>query len=456
MHRQFSRSSAKIVSFVIFVMCGAGCFPETSLGQNAPDPDQASQKRQERFKHDPDFPVQGTEGQRGEAKQEEAKEEAIRSLPTKGEFSVFPVPAFGYSRNEGAYYGFLVPMLRSNANGHLEDIIAPQYLHNTYIGETLTMNYYGYPSDTTQYRAILSYSTKVQREIDLSYKNVGAGGGRYILAGQASWFKNPFRRFFGIGSQTNESNETSYTSKEILVDLTVGIHLAQDIALMWSERFHHVRVGKGIINTLPEIQEGFPTINGIDGADIWGHKLTFRYDTRDRQLISTQGTYVNVSVEWNRNFKPQPVTDWWRTTVDARHLVPHFHNRLVFVSHLYADTVNGGAPPFYERPTLGGEDSLRAFGRSRFIDSTALVVNLEERVLIRQQKIFGYLLDFQVAPFIDIGRVGSHFSSNTILHPQVNPGIGFRFLARPHIVGRVDVAYGKDGANVFAGLDYPF
>lgn len=430
--------------------------PETSRGQNAPRPDQPAQERQERFKHDPDFPVQGTEGQRAEAKQEEAKEEEIKSLPLKGEFTVFPVPAVAFSRNEGAYYGFLIPMLRSNANGHLEDIIAPQYLHNQYIGETLTMNYYGYPSDTTQYSAILSYSTKVQREIDLSYKNVGAGGGRYILAGRASWFKNPFRRFFGIGNQTNEADETSYTSKEIRVDLTAGIHLAQDIALMWSERFHQVRLDEGIINSLPQIQEGFPTINGIDGADIWGHKLTFRYDTRDRQLISTQGTYVNASVEWNQNFKQHAFTNWWRTTLDARHLIPHFHQRLVFVSHLYADMVNGGTAPFYERPTLGGENSLRAFGGSRFIGNTALVLNLEERFLIRQQTIFGYPLDFEVAPFIDIGRVGSHFNSNTLLKPQVNPGIGFRFLAHPHIVGRLDVAYGKDGANVFAGLDYPF
>lgn len=456
MHRQFSRSLNGIMTVLIFVACGSGLSPDISLGQNAPVPGQASQGRQERFKHDPDFPAQGTEEQREDTKREEAKEEAIRSLPTKGEFTVLPVPAVAYSRNEGAFYGFLVPMLQSNANGHLEDIIAPQYLHNQYTGETLTMNYYGYPSDTTQYRAILSYSTKVQREIDLSYKNVGAGGRRYILVGRASWFKNPFQRFFGIGSQSAESNETSYTSNEMRVDLTAGIHLAQDMALMWSERFHQVRIDDGIIKTLPHIQEDFPTVNGIDGADILGHKLTFRYDTRDRQLISTRGTYLNVSVEWNQNVKQHSVTNWWRTTVDARHLVPHFHNRLVFVSHLYADTVNGGAPPFYERPTLGGEDSLRAFGRSRFIDSTALVVNLEERVLIRQQKIFGYLLDFQVAPFIDIGRVGSHFSSNTILHPQVNPGVGFRFLAHPHIVGRVDVAYGKDGANVFAGLDYPF
>ena len=39
---------------------------------------------------------------------------------------------------------------------------------------------------------------------------------------------------------------------------------------------------------------------------------------------------------------------------------------------------------------------------------------------------------------------------------QVNPGVGLRVIARPNVVGRLDVAYGKDGGNAFVGLDYPF
>jgi hypothetical protein len=39
---------------------------------------------------------------------------------------------------------------------------------------------------------------------------------------------------------------------------------------------------------------------------------------------------------------------------------------------------------------------------------------------------------------------------------QYNPGVGLRILAKPHVIGRVDIAYGRDGANVFVGLDYPF
>ena len=60
--------------------------------------------------------------------------------------------------------------------------LAPQYLHNRFFGETLTLNYYGYRGDTLQYRAIGSYATKVERNVDLGYKDTAIGGGRYILA----------------------------------------------------------------------------------------------------------------------------------------------------------------------------------------------------------------------------------------------------------------------------------
>ena len=70
--------------------------------------------------------------------------------------------------------------------------------------------------------------------------------------------------------------------------------------------------------------------------------------------------------------------------------------------------------------------------------------------------MFDYVLDFEVAPFVDIGRVMTHFNTHDLKTPQVNPGIGLRVMARPHVVGRLDIAYGKDGTNVFVGLDYPF
>ncbi|MEP6935831.1 MAG: BamA/TamA family outer membrane protein [Nitrospirota bacterium] len=405
-----------------------------------------------------DIPVPGTEEDRAEADQAEAREEALKSLVGPTPYTVIPVPVIHYSLNESYWVGAALPILESNAKGELQHIYVPFFSYNRYVGATPGIYYYGYPSDTAQYSVTADYSEKSQRDIDLTYKDVGAGGGRYVLAGRVNWFKNPFRRLFGIGNQTSESDDSSYTSGETLVELTAGINVHENVRLMWTEHYHEISITSGIVNSLPQAQVQFSQLPGMEGATIVGHKLTARYDTRDKQLISTQGTYMNLSVEWNQNLQQSGANQWLRTTFDARHLLPHYDGKLVFVARFFVDTVNGHTQniPFYELPTLGGETTLRGFGQSRFIDDTALLFNFEERIPAKQLKAFDYLIDLEVAPFLDIGRVMSGFSIRDVQDFQVNPGIGLRILARPHVVGRLDVAYGRDGENLFVGLDYPF
>jgi len=403
-----------------------------------------------------DIPVPETESQRAEAKEAAAKQEALQALFVHGDYTFIPLPAFSYNRNENYWIGALMPILKANPQGELQDIFAPQYLHNRFVGESVSLNYYGYRSDTAQYSVIASYATKIEREVGLKYKDVGAGGGRYILAGEVSWFKNAFRRFFGLGNQAPERQESNYTSRETVVNLTAGINLTQDLALMLSERYHDVRVEQGVVSSLPQTKQAFQGITGIGGAQILGHKLSIRYDTRDQQLIPSRGTYATGSVEFNQNLQHEEENQWWRVTADGRRLIPHGGDRFVFVGHVLIDAVTGPGVPFYEEPTLGGENTLRAFGQSRFVDETLALVNFEERIRIKEQKMFDYTLDLEVAPFLDIGRVMHRLSTHDLKTPQVNPGIGLRLMARPHVVGRLDLAYGKDGTNVFVGLDYPF
>jgi len=105
---------------------------------------------------------------------------------------------------------------------------------------------------------------------------VSAGGGRYILAGRANWFKDPFRRLFGIGNQTSESEETSYTSREALVELTAGINVNENVLLMWTELYHDIRIDSGIVNSLPQALAQFSQLPGMEGANIVGDILTAR------------------------------------------------------------------------------------------------------------------------------------------------------------------------------------
>jgi len=64
--------------------------------------------------------------------------------------------------------------------------------------------------------------------------------------------------------------------------------------------------------------------------------------------------------------------------------------------------------------------------------------------------------DIEVTPFVDAGRVFGR--SGTVPFTQLHAvgGIGFRGIARPFVVGYVDVGHGSEGSAVFTGIGYPF
>jgi hypothetical protein len=39
---------------------------------------------------------------------------------------------------------------------------------------------------------------------------------------------------------------------------------------------------------------------------------------------------------------------------------------------------------------------------------------------------------------------------------EVTPGLGFRGLAPPSVVGHIEFAYSREGPAIYVGLDYPF
>lgn len=400
----------------------------------------------------------------------EEKQGRLASPEERGPLSIFsrkdltfiPLPAFAYTRNESYYIGGLMPVLKANERGEIDDIFAPQYLYNEFVGNSLTMNYYGYRSDTVQYRAIINYAERVQQNFDFAYKDLGAGGGRYILGGQANYFKNPFARFFGFGNGSNLSAESDFTAREANINAYIGLNISPDFSILLTQRYREVRVQNGIIPTLPQSLVAFAGTPGMEGAQISGTKLSFLYDTRDSQLTPTLGSYALISIEFNTNLQHDEANRWLRLTMDARHLFPHDGNK-IFVARIFADGVmrTDNSPqrgiPFYERPMLGGETTLRAFGLNRFISDQAFLVNFEERIRVLAHEFFEHKIELEIAPTLDIGKVfrldQEGFSLN---QAQINPGVGFRVMARPHVVGRLDISYGRDGGNAFVGVDYPF
>ena len=105
---------------------------------------------------------------------------------------------------------------------------------------------------------------------------------------------------------------------------------------------------------------------------------------------------------------------------------------------------------------LSREDNLRGFGRDRFIDKHLVSFSAEERIHLFALNMFNVNIECEMTPFIDMGRTYQDFKFRQFNEWEFTPGVGFRGLVRPNVIGRVDWAYSKEGGAVFAGLNYPF
>src|SRR3990167_7372603 len=121
------------------------------------------------------------------------------------------------------------------------------------------------------------------------------------------FLKTGTARFFGIGNQTSQNQETNYTDRELLGFITGGLYVGPGRRATWRERLFNVEVLVGVLaNTdakhvagapISFTQSVFPAIKGTGGATVWGHKLAFLDDTRDDTLTPTVGSYFTMFVE---------------------------------------------------------------------------------------------------------------------------------------------------------------
>jgi outer membrane protein assembly factor BamA len=141
-----------------------------------------------------------------------------------------------------------------------------------------------------------------------------------------------------------------------------------------------------------------------------------------------------------------PIND---ETVLASHVSMHYlpsAHRLPFWAY---SSLGGG------QTDIGGEQPLRGFGDGRFYDRNSFSASVELR---RTAFTFDAIshVEIEIAPFVDVGDVFHDGTQFPIKALHKVGGVGFRGIARPSVVGYVDIGYGSDGTAVFTGINYPF
>ena len=369
---------------------------------------------------------------------------------------VFPIPSASTSKNDGNDAGLIVPILITDPDGELRYLLAPMLIKNSIVGTRGTFNLFRYDTGGRQMQFIASLTEKIERKLVFNYTDPAFSEGRYFLNFGGSFFKNATSRFFGLGQTTVEGDQTNYTAREARANWRFGIYANEVTQIAVGQRVRQVSLQRGATD-LPFTGDVFPSVDGVQGETIIvGTRATFYYDTRNNLFSPTDGMAVTAYAELNQNVRNSDNPIYSRYELDIKKLFPSESKRAILVIRADLQATLGRQVPFFEQSSLGGQNNLRGYGVDRFIDKNLIAASIEERIHLARAKIAGVAADFEIAPFLDTGQVFNSFKAVSFQDYRMTPGIGFRGLVRPNVVGRIDYGFSKEGGAIFAGLDFPY
>lgn len=368
-----------------------------------------------------------------------------------------PLPVIASSPNEGITTGALSAFLFHNNQEEVTAMFAPQVTYNDNFG--VTASFYGayYPVPARNIEFNLSYSGKVNHDYELRARESSLLDNKLELNGFFFKLADGSSRFFGFNAKSPQQMETNYANDELGYNISAGYKLGKHFQVTLGDRFRDVRIRAGAFSALPNIKDKYSseTVPGMDGFTTHALRVALSYSTLDNRDTPTFGGYTRIAFEPTIK-ETGGAGNYRHYEVEAKGFIPASNARYISVFRVMYNQTLGEDVPFLEQSILGGESTLRGYGRNRFIDNSFLLCNLEERIRLFRWEVFGVTADWEVAPFIDLGAVMESLLKANASNFEFNPGIGFRAIVRPNIVGRVDLGVGKDGPAVFVGLGYPF
>ncbi len=368
-----------------------------------------------------------------------------------------PLPVIAASPNEGITSGGLTAFLGHNRREEVIAMLAPQVNYNENFGVTASLYGAFYPSPERNLEFNLSQSDRVNQDYELRVRDTSLLGKKLELNGFFFKMVDGSSRFFGFNAKSPEQKETNYANDEFGYTVSAGYQIGTHYQVTVGDRYRNVNIRHGAFSQLPYIKDKFSStdVPGIDGFNTHALRISLSYSTLDNRDTPSYGGYTRISFEPTIK-ELGGAGDYRHYEVEAKGYIPLDKARFISVFRLMYNQTLGADVPFMEQSILGGESTLRGYGRNRFIDNSFFLCNLEERIRLFRWEVFGVTADWEVAPFMDFGAVMESLDKASYANFEFNPGIGFRAIVRPNIIGRIDLGVGKDGPAVFVGLGYPF
>jgi hypothetical protein len=280
------------------------------------------------------------------------------------------------------------------------------------------------------------------------------------VAGNFIYERDSTERFYGFGNDSDQDDESNYTGNLIRALATPGVWILPYVNVAYQMRMERYSIGRGQVDTIPFIQSEFPLLTRkgrFRSTFYWAHRASIAYDSRDsfdirpaarsRSCTSKEPARFSAARRGSSSSASTGATTFRSGRAATR------------------SSPSGPSPTTSRRATTrpsGSSTRSAAGGRSARTAATASSTPIARSSAAScaracwQRRMFGVNAEIEVAPFVEAGKVFPNLADDPINHPHWAYGMGFRGIARPQIVGFVDVGAGSEGLAVFTGVNYPF
>ncbi len=369
------------------------------------------------------------------------------------------LPVIDTDPTRGLTYGIMpIVVLQGKNDDRIQQIHAPSLNYNKDFGFSPTYRYYYYPEEDAAFVGRVS-KARYEHEAMAEYEDRSFLGSPYDVSVHFQKNRDAGQRFYGLGPDAAQSADANYIQDYWQYNWGVGAPIAagSPVRAHISQRYISSRILNGPLAGLPAFQTAFSQQYSEHAQQTNETRLSLDYDTRDHAVTTGKGVYANIFGEASvRGYLSQ--YDYERVGADARWFQPwESHPGHVFaLQGRYEQIVGPTTPAFWLLPSLGGKYSLRAYGDGRYVDRGTATINFEDRIKVYQAKTAGVTTEIQLAPFVGVGSVFDTPQEGTAKTLRPVAGTAIRAVAKPQVVGSVDLGVGREGLAVFTDINYSF
>ncbi|HPR63167.1 MAG TPA: BamA/TamA family outer membrane protein [Thermoanaerobaculia bacterium] len=284
--------------------------------------------------------------------------------------------------------------------------------------------------------------TEEEQMIAQMFANLYLANDAYWIRGHVGYYDFP-SLFYGIGNDTEETNEEEYTYRTLRLEMSFQRRFADDLYLGLGFDFKD--------HELLDVEQGGildqGDIPGSNGGTIGGLLALMTYDSRDHHFFPSRGFHVEFRAGL---FDSALGSDfhYQEYRLDARSyqtLAP----RHVLALQLFSQSLHGSAP-FQEYAEIGGQFLLRGIYGGRFRDRASLVVQAEYRLELGKR--------WGLAAFAGAGRVGEDPGDLFSGDLKIAGGGGVRYMVnrKERMYLRLDVGFSEDDTGVYLSIGEAF